>query len=1537
MGGGRGASPGRALGAEPGPHGHVPHSPGRLGPHGAHGGPEEAPKAFTVMMARNEADEEEIASFEGLYAPWWKTVLFYLIALLSAGLSLLACKWSPRLYALLRLSPCALRDAQYVRIRLTDGRVDLERVAEVALAEPHADSQPTYEADEEAAPRGGLLDWQVQRVQRLLEYRCTRYFYVEGPEAAGGVAPALSGRGSSGTFVPVPPVPRGFVEQLQAAAQTLAATGQATAVEEAAEWDLGERQLRYGTNEMAIPVKSIFTLIFDEMWHPFYVFQYFSILIWIVGDAYYSYAVCIAAITWFSIVSAAVEAHRNMKRLADIAHFECDVDVIRGGCVQRLASSCLVPGDLVVVGPGTLPADMVLLRGEAILDENMLTGESVPVRKVPYSPTADGLAYQPDRCPGCTLFGGTLVAQARAARGQRAVAVVVRTRFYSAKGQLLRSILFPREHEESFISDSLRFIAVMLAACLGLYVWAAVVLATNGASPDRIVVRFFDMITIAVPPALPACLTIATVFSIGRLRRKGIYVTSPDRITLAGQLDVICFDKTGTLTEQGLDLQGIIPIQGGRTHNLVSAVSLLPTSLVELLASCHGLARMGESLVGDPLDQKLFLATHWDLIDERPDMDGRFGGAYGPPPGGEPGPGGSSSLGGAGSMGGAGAVDGVGGVDGLVGAGEGGALAPEQAAQEAAEATGTSGDVHTYVRPPGAVHAYSIIKRFEFSAALQRNLVVVKAPDGGVQVFAKGSPEALRTLVDPASVPPDFEALLGETTREGLRVLALAAGDAGGVPEAQLLGWTQAETEAGVRLQLVGLAVMANPLRGDTADTIAQLQYASIRTVMVTGDHLRTAVSVAHKCNILPTQRPILLIDAADAPVHTHAHALATPVAPAPVLIPGSPGPGPATPGGLAVPGPYGDAAAVPLASSPGAATPGHSAPLPVVRQQHVLSYTGATGPGPAGEPTPMGDPSIAALGDWAGNLLRDSIEEQEAAAAAAARAGAGGSPPGADGAFGGGNGDGGGFGSAMAGFHRGTSGHHAVFTLDGDGESEGGAGPGPGPAANGNGNGLHYAPPVLIPAASDAAASGASPAAAAAPLAPALVPPGSLPAGGLRLSVLDAEGNVLPSLAALELGPSGYAHSTTTLSTLSTASSSALPAFASAASFSAPANAQALLARVLTGDLECAVTGKGFSWLLAALDPGLLEPVLRRAGVFARMSPDNKRDLMLLLGSGIDGVEGCPRLGLRVGFCGDGANDCGALKAAHVGVSLCEAEASVAAPMTSKAQTIASMVTVVAEGRCTLMATYQIFQFIIAYALVQAFETNLMYTYLLNLGNYQYLIEDLFFTTVLAALMGFTEPRKQLSRSRPLQRVMSAPLLLSTLAQCVVVVVFQLAGLWLLQAQAGYVRFMGDKELHATVAPENSATYMVALAQFVVLALVFNKGMPHRSPLWTNGWLVAVLVLQTAFVLQTLFSDNLFNTQVQQLVGKEDFGGVMGTAFRWKLFGLLVLMGLTAYAFEYASIGLVRLVAWARGRGGGGGRGSVPATVVGSVRPGRK
>ena len=90
------------------------------------------------------------------------------------------------------------------------------------------------------------------------------------------------------------------------------------------------------------------------------------------------------------------------------------------------------------------------------------------------------------------------------------------------------------------------------------------------------------------------------------------------------------------------------------------------------------------------------------------------------------------------------------------------------------------------------------------------------------------------------------------------------------------------------------------------------------------------------------------------------------------------------------------------------------------------------------------------------------------------------------------------------------------------------------------------------------------------------------------------------------------------------------------------------------------AVTGKALRYLYENekdLDYEL-KSVLHRARVYARMSPDDKALLIVLLKQ---------TLKEHVGMCGDGANDCGALKIADIGISLSEAEASIAAPFTSQ------------------------------------------------------------------------------------------------------------------------------------------------------------------------------------------------------------------------------------------------------------------------------
>lgn len=138
-----------------------------------------------------------------------------------------------------------------------------------------------------------------------------------------------------------------------------------------------------------------------------------------------------------------------------------------------------------------------------------------------------------------------------------------------------------------------------------------------------IALRALDLITIVVPPALPATLTIGTTFAIDRLRKSSIFCISPNRVNIGGKINVVCFDKTGTLTEEGLDVLGVRTIdrQDRRFSELHSEVAEVPTQggsngktpLLYALATCHALKLIDGELIGDPLDIKMFSYTGWTL------------------------------------------------------------------------------------------------------------------------------------------------------------------------------------------------------------------------------------------------------------------------------------------------------------------------------------------------------------------------------------------------------------------------------------------------------------------------------------------------------------------------------------------------------------------------------------------------------------------------------------------------------------------------------------------------------------------------------------------------------------------------------------------------------------------------------------------------------------------------------------------------------------------------------------------------------------
>lgn len=1286
----------------------------------------------------------------------------------------------------LTLSVCPLSDAEWILVGQIDRSKHLVRVSRVpSISSINLQSQADgfFQGMPEAS--GPSFVANGFGCERILDFRCQRYVY--SPE--------------SNSFLSVPAMPATLTKDIDAALSLrVGYPGQVID-----DWERTERRLLHGSNELRIPIKPAMLLLAEEMVHPFYVFQYVSVLIWCL-EAYYSYSAIILAITFFSISMTVNQTHRYRKRLADLAHFSCPVHVPQtGGSPSTCNSSELVPGDVVIVQPGILPCDIVLLQGEAIVDENMLTGEAVPVRKVSYQPNATkassmslprlaqfGHDYNPDVHKSSTLFGGTTVEQVRSSGRGQVLGLVVRTGFSTAKGQLLKSILFPKQPKQTFMTDSLGFIGFMLILGVAFYVWDIVALVSYGAPAGFIVLRYFDLITVAVPPALPACLTVATALAITRLMHQGIYVSNPSAINAAGHLDIICFDKTGTLTESGLDLYGIVPNLRHLPHNREEVLSdnglatrpqigmgstivpstvcgplwmpngvdthhshQLPFVLLEVLATCHGLAQLNGDLVGDPLDKSLFTASGWNLLEDEHDHDHdhehehehenehenendreRYGQVgkrrqveilAWPEENDEVASTRVESdleaeLDGEGRL-----LDGE-----EVSQGED---VPEKALHLAISPKhripGSTGvfafaQLRTRVRPRSCSQddpATVIVRRIEFSSETQRNLVVVGRPDGSMHVHAKGSPESILGLCEPDSIPVDVHDELDKYTRVGMRVLALATrrllsteslstaiNPLSISPPGAIFSMNQDELEAG--LQFLGLVIMVNPLKPDTVDALKQLEDAGIRNIMVTGDHTRTAVSVARQCNILSHELnlPVVCIDS-HRPNANH-------------------------------------------------------------RFTNVISNSN-------GNQCRALDVSLFKV--------------------------------------------------------QGSNAEHTDSNLmDGDSPVQDGAtlnAPNRGiiPFLHGIMNGLY-----------EVAVTGRG--------FQALLTTDSCPTMSNHVANEDA----------------------------------AVP---------------------FEGSFERGVGNTG----------GGLDTVLSKAGVFARMSPDDKRELVELLGTGTlpQSQAGSPGLGHYVGFCGDGANDVGALKAAHVGVSLCEAEASVAAPLTSRKQSIKCMVTVVAEGRCSLEASYLIFKFVIVYAFVQVFGVSLMYSYGGSVGNYQYLIQDLLYTTAIAGTMGFTQPATRLTSSRPPERLMSTAIWVPVIVQFLSCAGFQLLSLLLLSREPWYVRF--DPSHHEPESQdfpsatcfsrstanspqcsrswENSTVFLMSLGQFIITALVFNRGPPHRKRIYTNSWLMAVLVVQTAFLLYLIFTPG-------DVVSRE-FAGMIAfpiATFRWKLFALLVINYICAW-----------------------------------------
>uniref|UniRef100_A0A3P9IIQ1 Polyamine-transporting ATPase 13A2 n=1 Tax=Oryzias latipes TaxID=8090 RepID=A0A3P9IIQ1_ORYLA len=1023
----------------------------------------------------------------------WRVWLCRLAALLSLGLLLLVFRWRPRLAVLARCSSCPVASADVLLIRDSCGQ---QHVVEVLTEEVEEGSLDLLGKLDESECRDTVQLYKDEKtLLRFYVFEGLRYIWLDRK----GAFCRVSVLNEDWTYRDLHRLQRGLDPLEQSS-----------------------RRSMFGSNLIDVPVKSYMKLLLEEVLNPFYVFQVFSISLWMI-DEYYYYALCILLISIVSIGVSLYETRRQSITLRNMARLVTKVTIRRdSGVEESVSSEELVPGDcLVIPQEGLLmPCDAALLVGECLVNESMLTGESVPVLKTPL-PSGD-VTYSADGDRRHTLFCGTQLIQAKGGGpgGSGAVAVVTNTGFFTAKGHLVSSILYPQPIDFRFYRDSAKFLLILgfIASIGTIYIF--VVLYRTRVTWLQLIIRSLDVVTIAVPPALPAAITTGTIYAQSRLKNRGIFCISPPRINVCGKVSLFCFDKTGTLTEEGLDVWGVMEAGPAGFSDLVPDPRLLaPGPLQSGLACCHTVTLLDGQAIGDPLELKMVESVGWTLQE------------------------------------------------------------PEAAA-DALNAEFGGCRVLAVMRPPpqrpqawGASEPAAIVRRFPFSSALQRMSVVTVGRGGrSALAFMKGSPEMVASLCRPETVPAQFAGRLHGFSSEGLRVLALACKAVRASSDVQNVERAEVERD----MQFLGLMMMKNLVKAESPKVINTLSLAHIRSVMVTGDNILTAVNVARSCGMVGPDEKVIFVTA-------NPHST-------------------------------------------------QSAPT-----------------------------------------LRFSLEEQGGVAAAA-------NPP--------------------------------------DGLSQ-------------------------------------------------------------------------------HLYQGGSAH-------------------------------------------HFAISGKSFA-ALCDYFPDYLPKVLMQATVFARMAPDQKTQLVTEL----------QKLNYRVGMCGDGANDCGALRAADVGVSLSEAEASVASPFTSKTENISCVPLLIREGRCSLVTSFSLFRYMALYSLIQFCSVLLLNTVKTNVGDLQFLFCDLFLVTLLAIVMGRGGPSEELHPCRPPASLLALPVFGSLFIHVCMLALGQLAAFFITTSQDWYVPLNSTVFGTANLPNmENTGVFVLSGFQYVMMAVVVTKAYPHKKPLYHNKIFLLVLLIHFAVML---------------------------------------------------------------------------------------
>jgi len=281
--------------------------------------------------------------------------------------------------------------------------------------------------------------------------------------------------------------------------------------------------------------KSFLILFSDQLKSPLIYILIFAGLITLALKSYSDSIVIFLAVVVNTFLGFYQEKKVDQALLALKKVIPFKVKVVREGKEKEIEVQGLVPGDLVKLSAGQkIPADGYLIKGvDLTVDEAILTGESLPVKKKPTKHSRNV----------SKVFSGTMVI------GGYGLMVVVKTGLQTKVGKIAKALqttteeLTPLQHQLSRLAKTLSVLFGLL--CLLVFVWGVI---TGG----ELVEMFELAVAVAVssiPEGLTISLTVILAVGMQKIFKHRALVRKLVSAETLGATSVICVDKTGTLTQ----------------------------------------------------------------------------------------------------------------------------------------------------------------------------------------------------------------------------------------------------------------------------------------------------------------------------------------------------------------------------------------------------------------------------------------------------------------------------------------------------------------------------------------------------------------------------------------------------------------------------------------------------------------------------------------------------------------------------------------------------------------------------------------------------------------------------------------------------------------------------------------------------------------------------------------------------------------------------------------------------------------------------